>query len=94
MTLPVLIEKVLQCALSGGASDAECLGVKRYILELEIEADHRPATLTRARRIVQLEDELNELDGDERIAAICKRLGISRSTYYRTRALATLTSPS
>jgi hypothetical protein len=53
---------------------------------LEASADRRRlATPALVERVARLERQLASVDPAERRAAVCRRLGVSRSTYYRLR---------
>ena len=53
---------------------------------LEAAGRSRLPTVALAARVQQLERSLADFDPGERRAAICQRLGVSRSRYYQLRA--------
>lgn len=82
-----LLASILRCrdAVLRGLAPAE---VAR-ILEAEAQSlEHRPLTRERLAHLQRLERQLAHLPAGERAAAIRERMGISRSGYYKLRALA------
>jgi hypothetical protein len=82
------VETLRRCveALSRGPDPAE----RSRLLELHEQAlrmldPSRPATRAITNAVARLERKLKHLAPGERVAAICARLHLSRSAYYRHR---------
>lgn len=92
--LQTIVETLRRCQ-QGLATDAPMAERHRLIalhdeaLQLleEATAHSRASTAALARRVASLEDQLRSFSPGERRAAICERMGISRSRYYELRKL-------
>lgn len=78
-------------ALAGDPSPEERAGLVAMLADavdlLEASADRRHlSTDALAKRVADLEHQLGDRDAGERREAICARLGISRSHFYRLRS--------
>lgn len=83
----ILLDEILRRAVAGGANPVECEAFRTEIARLSLARAHRPDTVERASRVAHLERLMRDMDTDQRVEAICTRLGISRASYYRLRSL-------
>lgn len=60
----------------------------RLITDELAERRHRPGTAQLAARIAQLERQMRHMEPGERATAIRRRLGLSKTTFYRLRKIA------
>ncbi len=86
LSLDDFLERIECAARTGGASELDLATLRQAVAYR-----HTFETLGQAWRVYELERVLSDRDPAERREIICERTGISRTTYFRLRAM--LSSP-